>query len=383
MAEKLITAGTFVHEMRKFDPDFVLPARVDRVVDEDNSDILGLIGPQEPGDTMAIAKACGFHDVQSFLETVKAAPAIIEGLLYRLGVVVLFGKAGIGKSYVVVDLAMSIACDRTEFHGRALKTKGLRVVILLFEGEYAIPRRMLAWMKEHGMRPAPDRLLLRYDLAKLQDEQGFASLRDDLLRVGADIVIVDTLGAATAGLDEDKAKDMGPIIERLRDLARSLNGMCLLVAHPPKGNAETVRGSNVLECNTDGLVAVREEDGGMISLVARKVRAGAAAMPINLQFKTIELGPDPDIPGEFIRDSVLQVALDEAEVFENIVVETAANRDAITVSQLVKALINADVCKQSKAYELIDRYLPEGETIAFGYNEFRRVQRNIEVIPIE
>jgi hypothetical protein len=197
---------------------------------------------------------------------------------------------------VVVDLAMSIACDRSEFHGRALKTKGLRVVILLFEGEYAIPRRMLAWMKKHETRPAPDRLLLRYDLAKLQDETGFASLRDDLLRVRADIVIVDTLGAATAGLDEDKAKDMGPIIERLRDLARSLDGMCLLVAHPPKGNAETVRGSNVLECNTDGLIVVREEDEG-ISLVARKVRAGAAAKPINLQFRTIELGPDPRFSG--------------------------------------------------------------------------------------
>lgn len=381
MAENRAGAGTFVHEMRKVDPGFALPERVDRAP-EDNDDILGLIGPHEPGVTAEIAKSIGFHDVQSFLETVKAAPAIIEGLLYQLGVVVLFGKAGIGKSYVVVDLAMSIACDRSEFHGRALKAKGLRVVILLFEGEYAIPRRMLAWMQEHKMRPAPDRLLLRYDLAKLQDEQGFASLRDDLIRVGADIVIVDTLGAATAGLDEDKAKDMGPIIERLRALARDLNGMCLLVAHPPKGNAETVRGSNVLECNTDGLIAVREEDEG-ISLVARKVRAGAAAKPIDLQFKTVELGPDPDHPGEIIRDSVLEIALDEAEMFENIVVKTAANRDSITVAQLVKALIAADLCKSSKAYKLVDLYLPDGEIVAFGHNEFRRTEKIIEVMPIE
>jgi hypothetical protein len=381
MAEKLITAGTFVHEIRKFDPDFVLPARVDRVV-EDNADILGLIGPQEPGVTAEIARTCGFHDVQSFLETVKAAPAIIEGLLYRLGVVVLYGKAGIGKSYVTVDLAMSIACDRPEFHGRPLKAKGLRVALLLYEGEYAIPRRMLAWMKEHGTRPAPDRLLLRYNLAKLQDEQGFAALRDDLLRVRADIVIVDTFGAATAGLDEDRAKDMAPIVERLRDLARSLNGMCLLVAHPPKGNAETVRGSGVLEANTDGLIAVREEDEG-ISLVARKVRAGAAAKPLALRFKTIDLGPDPDFPGETIRDSVLELALDEAEVFENIVVKTAANRDSITVAELVKALVAADVCKQSKAYKLVDLYLPEGDVVAFGHNEFRRCQKIIGIIPIE
>jgi hypothetical protein len=93
MVEKRAGAGTFVHEMRKFDPGFVLPERVDRAVD-DNDDILGLIGPPEPGVTAEIAKSCGFHDVQSFLATVKAAPAIIEGLLYRLGVVVLFGKAG-------------------------------------------------------------------------------------------------------------------------------------------------------------------------------------------------------------------------------------------------------------------------------------------------
>lgn len=305
-----------------------------------------------------------FFDVQHFCESMRPPEAIIDGLLYANGVGVIYGQAGIGKSYFTTDLALSLASDMESFHGRPLRLQGARVAMLLYEGEYAIPRRVKAWQKAHRRDIPADRLLIRYDLAPLHDAKATTRLAQDLKDLNVDIVIIDTLSAATAGLDEDKARDMGPVISMCRKMAREINGLCLLVAHPPKGSTSTVRGSSVIDGNTDNLLAITGENGG-ISIKPRKVRAGAPAKPMKLKFKQIDIGEDPEHPDRRLSESYLAQA-GTATGFERCLIDLLDQSSSVSKADLVNELVERDVCKKSTAYNLIKQHIPEGERTSIG-----------------
>ena len=63
--------------------------------------------------------------------------------MYVGGVVVVFGKWGLGKSSAVLDLALAISHDCDDWHGQRLWLHG-KCAILGLEGVYVLPIRLEA-----------------------------------------------------------------------------------------------------------------------------------------------------------------------------------------------------------------------------------------------
>ena len=93
------------------------------------------------------------HDVRN---EVWNDPWIIPGILPS-GVSVLYGPTESFKSFLALDMAMSVAYGRP-WQGRFPIRQGRHVLYISAEGD--IEKRMIAWQLHHGLREPPSNLVV-------------------------------------------------------------------------------------------------------------------------------------------------------------------------------------------------------------------------------
>ena len=72
----------------------------------------------------------------------------VQGLIPEGALVCLYGAPGEGKTFVTIDLALSIAAG-VDWHGREVKQGA--VVYIAAEGGGGVKARARAWLKHHGV----------------------------------------------------------------------------------------------------------------------------------------------------------------------------------------------------------------------------------------
>lgn len=261
----------------------------------------------------------------------------IDGLLTVGGVVNVFGPTGQFKTFTMVDLGLAVAARLKEWLGETLYLHG-RVAYLASEGEYALVNRLRAWEQVNG-RPIPeDFRVLRggIRLGTKADQEDALAWLEEFKPV---LVILDTLSAATAGADENASSDMGPTIDWCREVSRRTGGTVIFVHHPTKADANSSRGSGVLEANVDGVITINK---GVIK--AKKIRADRKGRPIGFALEDVDLGPDPnpERPGRRIRGAVVVRRRDVDPSLEiPVIVEFLMNGSAeVKVKDVVKEYIS-------------------------------------------
>ena len=70
------------------------------------------------------------------------------------------------------------------------------------------------------------------------------------------VVFLDTLNAATSGLDENSSRDMGEILEAAKTLQRLTGGLVVLVHHSGKDASKGLRGHSSLLAALDAVIEV-------------------------------------------------------------------------------------------------------------------------------
>ena len=173
---------------------------------------------------------------------------LIEGVIPQEAVTQLYGDSGVGKTFVALDMALSIATGTPwldKYH-----TDPGRVVYVVAEGHLGIKHRVSAWMAYHG-REASD--LSRFRSLTEPLPLGDARAPGDFIKAvdaafaGEDIslIVLDTQARCTAGLEENSAQEMGLAIDRIDRIKRVTGATVLLVHHEgyKKGHA---RGSTAV-----------------------------------------------------------------------------------------------------------------------------------------
>ena len=227
------------------------------------AELIRRLGKANTFEFLRGANFFGYRDLKSLARDVRRARELIKGVIPAYGVYVLNGPPGCGKTYFALALLAFIAAGREDFMGWKLEETALRSAYLAYEGVSTIPGRLEALIREHSLDIPPDQLFVRHDLEKLTDPAFQNRLMLELDLLGIRVLLIDTLGAATAGIDEDRSKDMAPVLEFLRGLAEASNALVILITHPPKGNPATVRGSNTIEGNTDGMGNIAKSGRGL------------------------------------------------------------------------------------------------------------------------
>ncbi|CAB5079589.1 Primase, C-terminal 2 [uncultured Caudovirales phage] len=208
-----------------------------------------------------VAKAGLFQVIPAADFSTRPPPRyLIQDVLPKADLAIVYGDSGSGKSFVVTDLAMSIARGEA---WRGKKVQKGRVVYIVAEGGGGYSLRLRAYAQHHeleleglpfGIINAAPNLLTKDDVKDV-----ISSIK---AYGGADLVIIDTLAQTTPGANENAAEDMGLAIKNARAIARAAGGMALLVHHSGKDASKGARGWSGMRAAADAqLEVVRLENG--------------------------------------------------------------------------------------------------------------------------
>lgn len=240
-------------------------------------------------------------------ESIRALDITIEWIVDRLipkdSITLLFGKGGIGKTWLSMDMARSIASG-TPFLG--LGTVKTPVIFVDFENPLAVlntrtqklgeAEGVFFWRANNDKIKAPKLDKSDYELYK-QLPQGA-------------ILIFDTL-RASQDRDENKSDEMGLIMGRLKEL-RDMGFTIILLHHTAKNSDKIAKGSTAIVDLADhilGLTLVRKKRDGQEIIVDDEDSDGDLVYRFGVREKTrfepyqiyltlnpdrgFELAPDP------------------------------------------------------------------------------------------
>ena len=145
------------------------------------------------------------------LDDLKNMPPVewlLDGILTRHGFAVLYGAPGIGKSFMSIDWALSIAYGQ-DWHGR--QTKQNAVLYLAAEGVGGLGRRIKSWQSYYDKYDDAPFYVLPMAV-KLLDQQELDTLIStiDNFQQEFSLIVIDTVARTLArtGSDENDTTAM-------------------------------------------------------------------------------------------------------------------------------------------------------------------------------
>jgi len=221
-------------------------------------------------------------------------PELIVGLVPTIGIGYLYGPSGSYKTFVAMQIGFHVS-EGLSIAGHKIKRKP--VYYLLLEGSSGLGKRTRAlnlWRQNKGLTatgiymfwPKPFNLL---------DSENVDTLIYTITSLGHEgaLVIIDTQSQATVNVDEDKGKDMKPVIASARHISESIKGVVMLIAHMGKNEANGLAGSYKQKADVDFTLEVKKSNDSAI-LKTNKVKENKDDQAIVFDIIVQEVGYDED-----------------------------------------------------------------------------------------
>lgn len=185
-------------------------------------------------------------------EMTKNVRWLVKTLIPADAMGMLFGASGTFKSFIALDLALTVAhnmkwCNR--------KTGAGSVVYVAAEGGAGIYRRVRAWHQHHKLSD-PDNFHVCVTPLLLAEEEQVSALRESIAQLPDKpaLIIVDTLSQTFTG-DENSSTDVANYLRLLNTHLRAAFGATVVVIHHTGHMAsERPRGSSAITANLDFLL---------------------------------------------------------------------------------------------------------------------------------
>lgn len=213
----------------------------------------------------------------------------IKGVIPERGIAAIYGPSGSGKSFLVVDMAISIAKGADWF---GYRVKSCPVVYVCLEGEAGLSVRLAA-CRTKGSLPAgiefidqPLNLLDSKDVRDLVQAIRACEMSEV-------VVIIDTLNRAAPGMDENSSVDMGHAIQAAKLVQQAVGGLVLLVHHSGKDATKGMRGHSSLHAALDAAIEVKRSGEDREWSVA-KAKDGADGKSHPFMLDIVTMGEDED-----------------------------------------------------------------------------------------
>lgn len=246
-----------------------------------------------------------------------SSPYIVKGVLDEGETTTIFGASQTLKSFVALDMLLHVAAG---LEWRGFKVKKTAVLVVLGEGAGSYPKRIYAWMKEHGLFGLPkDVAPWLWVNPEPVDLHNAPDTITDLINEASEaigqpvkLVLIDTLSTNLGeGADENSTGHMATIIARAQQAVRKAtdgNGSLVFVHHSGHSAGDRERGSSTLAGNLDNRILVsRDGDNGLgenVTIQCRKRKDGELFNPFCLTYRVVSIGKDAD--GEPVTSLVLK-----------------------------------------------------------------------------
>lgn len=193
------------------------------------------------------------------LATLPPLEYLVPGVLPRRGLGFLYGPSGHGKSFVALDMGLSVAAG-IAYAGRPVIRADVLYVVA--EGTSGVSKRIDAWRAHNPHADLGARFRVLPEAVNLADPNGVdtGALAAICEEFGSRLVIVDTMARAMTGFDENSARDMGVFVANAELVAKAIDGLVLPVHHTGKDVTKGMRGNTaayggadvVIECTRVG-----------------------------------------------------------------------------------------------------------------------------------
>lgn len=210
---------------------------------------------------------------------------LIENIIERGSLNLLFGEPGAGKSLFALDWAFCMAAG---INWHTYRTKPVDVVVIAGEGFAGMARRLKALESKYQMQ-APARLFISQRPANLIDGANAQWVADTIKSTcpNPGLVIIDTLHRNMDG-DENSSQDIGRFVANLDGFFKPLGAAVLVVHHSGHGQKDRSRGSSSIRAAMDGEFSATK-DGSAIVLSCHKAKDFEAFKPLQFSLKPVDL----------------------------------------------------------------------------------------------
>jgi hypothetical protein len=238
--------------------------------------LAALAGPDKVNELLKVLPRAFSIEVKPLSQVITEAKPIewiVENLIPRYGLIILAGKAGVGKSFVSLHLAHSISSGE-KFLGVLPVLSSGKVLIIDGENYPGIYRQRAEALKLNPLDGIDVVILQNF---YLDQARCLKWLEEKLKENRYSIVIFDAWTNLIRWTDENKSTDVGRVLSRLRKLSYE-NECCFLLIHHLRKNLpfaveakDELRGSSALVNEADIVMTLQNlKDGKILKTIKQR-----------------------------------------------------------------------------------------------------------------
>ena len=214
---------------------------------------------------------------------------LINGLIEENSLAMVFGAPAAGKTFVALDIALSIACGRA-YHG--LDVKQGTVAYIAGEGHAGFARRVNAWCKSTGQSLAGVPFAKSNRTVVLNDPTSEDELVSELELLAEDIgglslIVLDTLARTMLG--EENNENMMAYVQVCDRLKERFGCTVIIVHHTGHQNKDRSRGGSAMHGALDAEYRVKPWGELKVLMTPTKMKDAVEPEPIAFVKVPIEM----------------------------------------------------------------------------------------------
>lgn len=254
--------------------------------------------PNEVSDERFLISQSGRRLLKlSTIEDIYALPdalPLIAGVLEAGSVSMLYGVSGTGKTFIGLDVALSIS------HGIPWQGRKVQLGTAWYintEGKRGLKKRLQAWYKEHEtLTPTLDHFkIIPWSLdMRVYTQELIETIVDQ--EESPALIVVDNFSMCTPGIDQNKQEQVAPVLQLINTLAADYNCHLLIIHHTNK--AGDVNGTMAFRNHVDTMIEVVKEDAAdresPILFRCMKARDAEPFSDIRTELKSVLLAIHPE-----------------------------------------------------------------------------------------
>ena len=222
------------------------------------------------------------------------ADELVERLLTRGAMGVLYGDSNSGKTFVAIDIGCAVA-RAVEWMGR--RTEPGFVLYLATESPASVRRRLRAYQRHHGCK-VPNFAIVKSPIdlynggADTERIIELVHVLERRLGVKCELIIGDTLSRLCAGANENSGEDMSIVVRHVDRIRRDCLAHFLLIHHTGKDAARGLRGWSGLRAATDTEVEVTADadSGAHAAEITKQRDIPGKGERIGFRLEVVEMG---------------------------------------------------------------------------------------------
>lgn len=335
--------------------------------------------PDTPADIL-FSKLC--FDPESDLVAAAHESWLLDDLLPSSGIAFIYGPPGSYKSFIAVDMALSVSTGKA-WHGYESETPG-GVVYIAAEGARGVKERVVAWCKHHEIERGPFAILpvpvMMDDVVMVQAFTECLEQAREVLNAPIRLVVIDTMARSFSG-DENSAQEVGAFVNACARFSGDIDDcLVLVVAHTGKDLSRGMRGSSALDGAADCHFLVTKPNQGQALVKNTKQKDIEMAEPMRFAMESVSTGI-LDRKDRMRRSlvPVLESKGEDADPDAQEEVTAFDHKDANVLVGMVRAAENSGkkITEDELRKEFIEYLMSEGKKDAAAKKAWQRTYQRV------